>query len=145
MQAIEEEIGRRVLLISLAQVEVGNCIWIVDEGERVFDGVSPTTIVLVGFDTVAGLKVIEQLEKKPAVKGTPWVPAGSDVSSPIAPVNPVAVMAGLGLRTLLTTTTTLATKTLLPVSEAKAPLKVTVVADVEHVKELMLTESTVID
>ena len=29
--------------------------------------------------------------------------------------------------------------------EAKAPLKVTVVADVEQVNELMLTESTVID
>ena len=60
-------------------------------------------------------------------------------------MNPVAVIAGVGFNTLLITTTTFATKTLLPVREAKAPEKVTVVAVAEQLKVLMLTESTVID
>ena len=110
MQAIEAEIGSRVLLISLAQVEAGNCTWMVAVGERALAGVREMTIVLVGFDTVVGLKVMAQKGKKPAVRVTPWLPAGSEVSSPIVPVKPVAVMAGLGLITLPTTACTLATK-----------------------------------
>ena len=110
MQTIEAEIGSRVLLISLAQVEAGNCTWMVAVGERALAGVRDMTIVLVGFDTVVGLKVMAQKGKKPAVRVTPWLPAGSEVSSPIVPVKPVAVMAGLGLITLPTTACTLATK-----------------------------------
>ena len=110
VQAIEADIGRRVLLISLAQVEAGNCTWIVAVGERALAGVREITIVLVGFDTVVGLKVMEQKGKNPAVRVTPWLPAGSEVSTPIVPVKPVAVIAGLGLITLLTTACTFATK-----------------------------------
>ena len=111
-------------------------------GVRGVDGVSESTMTLVGFDTMVGVKVIAQLEKKPAVKVMPLVPAGSEVSTPIVPVKPEAVMAGLGLITLLTTAITLATKTAEPVREVKPPVKVTVVAVVEQLKELILTPST---
>ena len=109
MHDIDEDIPRRVFEISFVHVEAGNCIWIVEVGVKAFVGVSDTIIVLAGFETVVGLNVIAQLEKKPAVSVTPWVPAVSEVSKPIVPVKPVAVIAGLGLITLLTTATTVAT------------------------------------